>query len=164
MSSKMKLTGSSGRHDCSEWFKWKTTMMPCLDMTCRHQWTIANLGASCLPLLDEGSFKCLQRCSWRAAAGQLDSSEYFERHTMALSCPNVTSHSQLTIANLWASCLLPIDDGSFKCLQRCSWQAVPSTMMALNSSNDKLWHCFSLIWHPILSWQLPTGVVSAYPC
>ena len=164
MSSKMKLTGSSGRHDCSEWFKWKTTMMPCLDITCRYQWTIANLGAGCLPLLDEGSFKCLQRCSWRAAAGWLDSSEYFERHTMALSCPNVTSHSHLTIVNSGAGCIPLLDDGSFKCLQRCIWRAVPGAMAAQNGSNDIPWPCFTVIWHPIISWQLPTQAQAGYPC
>ena len=32
-------------------------------------------------------------------------SKYFERRIFALSCPNVTSHSQLTMANLCASCV-----------------------------------------------------------
>ena len=108
-------------------------------------------------MTDDRSFQCLQRCSRQDALGRRDCSEQFEILTKTLSSLYVTYHFQLTITNLLASCLPPIDDGSFKCLQRCSWQAVPGTMMALNSSNDKLWHCFSLIWHPILSWQLPTG-------
>ena len=42
-----------------------------------------------------------------------------------IPCFDMTSHSQLTIANSRASCLPPMDEGSFKYLQRCSWRAVP---------------------------------------
>ena len=69
ISSKMQLTGCSRRHDASEWFKWQTLTLPCLDMTSHSQLTIANSRASCLPLIDEGSFICFQRCSWRAVPG-----------------------------------------------------------------------------------------------
>ena len=48
-----------GRHDSSEWLKWQTLMLPCLNMTSQSQLTIPNMGANCLPLLDDWSFKCL---------------------------------------------------------------------------------------------------------
>ena len=34
---------------------------------------------------------------------------------------------------------------------------------ALNGSNDRPWCFLALTWHPILSWQLPTGVQAVYP-
>ena len=107
-------------------------------------------------MTDDGFFQRLQRCSWQAALGCLDCSEQFEIRTYTLPSLYVTSHSQLTITNLRASCLPPIDDGSFKCLQRSSWRAVPGAMTALNGSNAKPWHCLALIWHTPLCLQMPT--------
>ena len=94
-------------------------------MTSHSQLRIANSGASCLSPIDDRSFKCIQRCSWRAVPGRHDGSEWFKWHSLTLPCFDMTSHSQLTIANSRASCLPPMDEGSFKYLQRCSWRAVP---------------------------------------
>ena len=69
MSSKMQLTGYSRHYDRSEWFKWKTLTLPCHSMTSHSQLRIANSHASCLPPIDERSFKCLQWGSWRAVPG-----------------------------------------------------------------------------------------------
>ena len=91
MSLKMQLTGCSRRHDGSEWFNWRTLTLSCLDMTSYSQLIVANLGANCLPLLGDWSFKCLQRCSWWAIPGRHDGSELFNWHTLTLSCLNITS-------------------------------------------------------------------------
>ena len=107
-------------------------------------------------MTDDRSFQCLQRCSWQDALGRHDCSEQFEIRTKTLSSLYVTYHFQLTITNLRASCLPPIDDGSFKCLQRSSWRAVPGAMTSLNGSNAKPWHCLALIWHTPLCLQMPT--------
>ena len=152
-----------GHHDSSEWFKWHTLMLSCLDMTSHSQLTIANLGAGCPPPLDDGSFKCLQRCSWWAITGRHDGYEWFNWHTLTLSCPNMTSYSQVTIANSGACSLPPKDDVSFKCIQRCSGRAVPGCLAALNGSNNIPWHCLALIWHPNHSWQFPKWAQTVYP-
>ena len=94
-------------------------------MTSHLQLTITNVHASCLLQIDDVSFKCIQRCSWRAVPGRHDGSEWFKWHSLTLPCFDMTSHSQLTIANSRASCLPPMDEGSFKYLERCSWRAVP---------------------------------------
>ena len=119
---KMQLTGCSR----APWQLWMVQMTH-LDvvMKSHSQLTIANLGAGCPPPLDDGSFKCLQRCSWWAITGRHDGYEWFNWHTLTLSCPNMTSYLQVTIANSYACCLPPKDDGSFKCIQRCSGRAVP---------------------------------------
>ena len=138
----------------------RTLMLSCLNVTSHSQLTIANLRASCLPPIDDGSFK-IQMSSKMQLTGCFrchDGYEWFKRRTLAFSCLNVTSHSQLTIANLRARFLPLIDDGSFKYLRRCSWQTVSSAMTALNGSQDVPWHCLALMWRPILSWQFPTGV------
>ena len=54
-------------------------------------------------LIDDGSFKCIHRCSWRAVPGRHDSSEWLKWQTLMLPCHDMTSHSQLTIANLHAT-------------------------------------------------------------
>ena len=64
------------------------------------------------------------------------------------------------IANWRASCLSQIDDGSFKCLKRCSWQRA---LMTLNGSIDIPWCYLALLWHSILSWKLPTCAQAVYP-
>ena len=149
------------------WQLWIVQMtnhaLSCLDMTSYLQLTVANSRASCLLPKDEGSFKCTQRCSWQAVPGRHDSLEWFTRYTLMLYCFNMTSNSQLTIVNSRASCLPPIDDGSFKCPQRCSWQAIPGTMTTLNGLNERLWRCLAIVWHPILSWELPTRMQAVYP-
>ena len=99
------------------------------------------LACNCILPLDGGSFKCIQRCSWRAVPGRHDSSEWFTRYTLMLYCFNMTSSSQLTIVNSRASCLPPIDDGSFKCLQKCSWRAVQGHH---DSSECFKWHALML--------------------
>ena len=74
MSSKMHLTGCSRCHggsEWSEWFEWNTLTLIYHDMTSHFQLTIVNSGAGCLPLLDDRSFKCLQRCIWRAVPGAM---------------------------------------------------------------------------------------------
>ena len=75
-------------------------------------------------MTDDRSFQCLQRCSWQDALGRRDCSEQFEIRTKTLSSLYVTYHFQLTITNLRASCLPPIDDCTFKCHQRCCWRRI----------------------------------------
>ena len=41
---------------------------------------------SCLPQMDEGSFKWLQRWLWRAVPGCYGSSQWFKWHALMLSC------------------------------------------------------------------------------
>ena len=162
MSSKMQLTGYSR----ASWQLWIVQMiyiaLSCLNMTSYLQLTIANLRASCLLPIDDGSFKCIQRCSWRAVPGPHDSSEWFTRYSLMMYCFNMTSSSQLTIVSSRVSWLPPID-GSFKCPQRCSWRAIPGTMTSLNGLNERLWRCLAIVWHPILSWELPTRMQAVYP-
>ena len=78
-------------------------------------------------------------------------------------CIALISSSQLTTVNSCASCLPPIDDGSFKCPQRCSWRAIPGAMTTLNGSNERLWRRLAMVWHPILSWELPFCMQAVYP-
>ena len=125
MYSKMQLMAVPGCHDSSKWFKRHTLTLSWLDMTCHFQLAIANSRASCLPPIDDGSFLYLQRCSWWAVPGHYGGSEWLKWHVFMLSCFNMTSHSQLTIANFGSSFFPPLDDGSSKWLQRCSWRAVP---------------------------------------
>ena len=120
-----KLTAVPGCHDSSEWLKWHALMLSRFNMTSHSQLTIANSGSSFLPPLDDGSSKWLQRCSWRAVPGRYGGSEWLKWHAFTLSGFNMTSHSQLTIANFCSSFFPPLDDGSSKWLQRCSWRAVP---------------------------------------
>ena len=80
-----------------------------------------------------------------------DGSEWFNWHTLTLSCLDMTSYSQLIVANLGTNCLPLLGDWSFKYLQRCSWRAVLGAMTALNGSKDIPWHCFALIQPPIFS-------------
>ena len=87
-------------------------------------WQLPTPAQTFLSPLDDGSSQWLQICSWRAVPGCHDSSKWFKRHTLTLSCFNMTSHSQLTIANSGSSFLPPLDDGSSKWLQRCSWRVV----------------------------------------
>ena len=121
----MQLTGYSR----ALWQLWIVQMtyiaLSCLNMTSYLQLTIVNLNASCLLPIDDGSFKCIQRCSWRAVPGCHDSSEWFTRYSLMMYCFNMTSHSQLTIANSGSSFLPPLDNGSSQWLQRCGWRAVP---------------------------------------
>ena len=126
-------------------------------------WGRVMIPYGCLPQMDEGSFKWLQRYLWQAVPGCHGSSQWFKWHTLRLSCLNMTSYSQLTIANSGTSCLPPLDDGSFKCIQRCSWRLFQGAMTALNGWNDMPWCCLALIWHPILSWQLPTLAQAFFP-
>ena len=117
----MSLTGSSR----APWRYWMVQMMlSCLNMTSHSHLTIANWNASSLSPIRDGSSQCIYRCSWRAAPLRYDSSKWFIWQTLLLSCLNMTSHSQLRIANSGTSCLPPLDDRSFKCLQRSSWWAV----------------------------------------
>ena len=115
---------------------------------------IANLCASCVPPIDNVSFTCLQR----AVPERHDGFEWVKWHTLTLSLLNISSHSQLTIANLRASFLSPKDDESFKYLQICSWQTV------LEQPDGSEWfkwhtlHCLALIWHPIYIRRLLTRV------
>ena len=76
-----------------------------------------------LPICDS-ALQCLQRCSWQDALGRPDCSEQFEIRTKTLSSLYVTYHFQLTITNLRASCLPPIDDCSVKSHQRCCWRRI----------------------------------------
>ena len=98
---KMQLTGCSR----APWQLWMVQMthldvvLSCLDMTSHSQLTIANLGAGCPPPLDDGSFKCLQRCSWWAIGGRHDGYEWFNWHTLKLFCLEMTSFLQVTIVN-----------------------------------------------------------------
>ena len=79
--------------------------LTCVYMISHSQLTSANLGTSCLPPLDDRSFKCLQRCSLRAIPGRHDGSEWFKLHPLTLFCLNMTSHTQLTFANSAPNCL-----------------------------------------------------------
>ena len=134
-----------GRYGGSEWFKWYTLTLSCLDMTFHSKLKIANSGASCVVCTPNRceSFKCIQRCSWRAVPGCHDSSEWLKWHVLTLSRFNMTSHSQLTIANSGSSFLPPLDNGSIKCIQRCSWRTVPGCH---DSSNWFKRHTLTLSW------------------
>ena len=135
----------AGHHDGSEWFKWHTLTLSYLIWHPICSWLLSTCAQAVYSLgvpIDDGSFKCIQRCS-----GWADCFEWFKSYTLRLSCLNMTSHFQLTIANSRASCLPPKDDGSIKCLQRCSWRAVPGAMTALNGSNDRPWHCLIMTSH-----------------
>ena len=66
---------------CHDSFEWHTLTWSCLNKTCHSPVTIANSRASCLSLIDDGSFKCFQKWSWRAVPGHPDSSEWFKWHT-----------------------------------------------------------------------------------
>ena len=81
---------------------------------------IANSRASCLPSLDDRSFKCLWRCSWGAIAGHHDGSAWFKWHTLILSYliwHPICSWLLPTCAQAVYSLGVPIDEGSFKCIQ-----------------------------------------------
>ena len=80
-----------------------------------------------------------------AVPGCHDSSEWLKWHALTLSRFNMTSHSQLTIANSGSSFLPPLDDGSSKWLQRCSWRLFQGAMVALNGWNDMPSCCLALI-------------------
>ena len=64
------------------------------------------------------------------------------------------------ITNWHVRCLPPTDEGSFKCLQRCSWWAVVGRH---GESEWFKWRCLAFITHPILSWQLSTAAEAVYP-
>ena len=87
-------------------------------------------------------FQVYSTMQFQGAMTALNGSQDIPRWCIAL-----ISSSQLTTVNLCASCLPPIDDGSFKCPQRCSWRAVPGAMTALNGSNDRPWHCLIMTSH-----------------
>ena len=162
MYSKMQLTAVPGCHDSSEWLKWHALMLSRFNMTSHSQLTIANSGSSFLPPLDDGSSKWLQRCSWRAVPGRYGGSEWLKWHAFTLSGFNMTSHSQLTIANFCSSFfphLMMDPPNDFKDAVGGLFQGA---MMALNGLNDIPWRCLALIWHSILSWKLPTQAQAVY--
>ena len=110
--------------------------------------------AQCLSPIDDESFKYLQRCFWQAVLGCRDGSEWFKWHTLRFLCLNMTFHSQVTIANSHERCLPPMDKVSFICLQRCSWRALLGHHGGFEWFK---WRFLAWIWHPVLTWQLPTG-------
>ena len=161
MYSKMQLTAVPGCHDSSEWLKWHALMLSRFNMTSHSQLTIANSGSSFLPPLDDGSSKWLQRCSWRAVPGRYGGSEWLKWHAFTLSCFNMTSHSQLTIANSGSSFLPPLDDGSSQWLQRCGWRAVPGRH---DSSKWFKRHTLTLSWLDMICHSLLTIANSRASC
>ena len=99
----------------------------------------------------------------------MDPSNVFKDAVDGLTAPNGSKVIPWgCLALIWypifsASCLPPKDDGSIKCLQRCSWRAVPGAMTALNGSNDRPWHCLIMTSHFQFYWQLACKLSSVYP-
>ena len=94
------------------------------------------------PMLDDGSFKYLWRCrlcSQWAITGRHGGSEWFSWHTLTLSCLNMTSYSQLTIAN----------SPRMLCTSNRWWILQMYAKMQLTGCSRVLWHLWMVQMTPL---------------
>ena len=107
--------------------------------------------------------QCIQGCSGWAVPEHHESSKWFKWHTLRFFCLHMTFDSQVQ---------LPTDVHAIY----PKWRKDPScdfkdtfdrlfqgAMAALNGSDGIPWGCLALIWHLIISWQLPTQAQVVYP-
>ena len=140
---KMQLRG----YCRAPWWLWMV-QMAYLDivlpyMTSHLQLTIINLRTSCLLIGSPNRWWILQMYSkmqWMGWLLRMVQKLYLEVVLPWYDIPFSVDNCQL-------ACLPPKDVGSIKCLQRCSWRAVPGAMTALNGSNDRPWHCLNMTSH-----------------